>query len=64
MTTADDNHAAEMRSALLHRRANRTQEKEMLLKAPARIKEIDAELILINADLERYTPPPEKEQPT
>lgn len=64
MTAVEDNHAAEMRSALLHRRANRLQEKAMLLKAPARIKDIDAELVLIEADLERYAPPPEKEQPT
>lgn len=54
MTTADDNHQTEMRAALLHRRANRRQEKEMLLKAPRRIKEIDEELALIDADLARY----------
>jgi hypothetical protein len=52
--SAADNHSAEMRASLLHRRANRLQEKDMLLKAPARIKEIDAELELINADLTRY----------
>lgn len=54
MSTADDNHAAEMRSVLLHRRSNRRQEKEMLLGASKRIADIDAELALIEADLARY----------
>jgi hypothetical protein len=52
--TPEDRHSAEMRSALLHRRSNRRQEKAMLLKAQDRVAEIDAELALIEADLTRY----------
>jgi len=52
--TPKNQHDAEMRSALLHRRSNRSQERAMLVKAPDRIKEIDAELALIAEDLTRY----------
>ncbi len=52
--TPEEQHAAEMRQTLLHRRGNRRQEKAALLKAPDRIAAIDTELALIDADLERY----------
>lgn len=50
----EDAHSAEMRGVLLHRRANRRQERQQLLKASDRIREIDAELALIESDLKRY----------
>lgn len=52
--TPADQHAAGMRSVLLHRRANRRQERAQLVKGPERIAEIDAELVLIETDLARY----------
>ncbi len=52
--TPEEAHNAEMRASLLHRRANRRQEKQTLLKAQERIEQIDAELVLIASDLKRY----------
>ena len=58
--TPADNHTAEMRRALSHRRGNLLQEKDSLSKAEARIQAIDAELSLIDADLAHYAPLVEK----
>ena len=52
--TPAEMHAQESIGALLHRRSNLRQEKQMLLKAQDRIKEIDAVLELIDGDLRRY----------